>query len=519
MRRTGDFFAHLGGWIWAHKWKSVGVLILIAVILFSVLSPKKPKTPIVFESVKEGNLKATVLATGTVTSVTDLALSFPASDILRKLSVVVGDKVKSGTILATLDNRDERAALTSAQGAVASAEAAKQKLIEGASNEEIKVAQTAVDNAQAELTQTTKEQNQLVENAHRALLSGGLAAIPVDTKTTIPAPTISGTYTSSQEGTYTIDISSTGGGGQFSISGLETGGGLVSTTAPVALGTRGLFIEFPSNFTAVSGTSWTVQIPNTQASVYAANYNAYQAAIQMRESALVSAQAVVNARQADLALKQADARPAEIAAAEADILSARGKLEAAQVAYDNTLLRAPASGTITAVDVKLGEQVTAQKPVITLEDVSNIYIEANINESDIPRVVVGQKVNVTFDAFGPEKVYDATVSSIDPSSTTVSGVVNYKVKATLADSTGVLPGMTANMTIVTGEKDTVLYIPKAAIHTDGVGSFVYVVTDQKGNKYERRAVTTGFVGDGNQVEITTGLTENDRVIVSDISTL
>ena len=235
-----------------------------------------------------------------------------------------------------------------------------------------------------------------------------------------------------------------GGGGQFSISGLETGGGLVSTTAPVALGTRGLFIEFPSNFTAVSGTSWTVQIPNTQASVYAANYNAYQAAIQMRESALVSAQAVVNARQADLALKQADARPAEIAAAEADILSARGKLEAAQVAYDNTLLRAPASGTITAVDVKLGEQVTAQKPVITLEDVSNIYIEANINESDIPRVVVGQKVNVTFDAFGPEKVYDATVSSIDPSSTTVSGVVNYKVKATLADSTGVLPGMTAN---------------------------------------------------------------------------
>jgi HlyD family secretion protein len=233
-------------------------------------------------------------------------------------------------------------------------------------------------------------------------------------------------------------------------------------------------------------------------------------------STVISVEAVIKAREADLNLKRAAARPAEISAAEADILSARGKLESAQVAYDNTILRAPADGTITTIDVKLGELVTVQKPVITLEDVSNVYIEANINESDITRVALGQKVSVTFDAFGPEQIFTATVSSIDPSSTTVSGVVNYKIKATLDDPTLVKPGMTANMTITTGEKTDVIFIPKAAVHSlDGL-EFVYVVTDLKRKKYEKRGVTTGFVGNGNRVEVVSGLSVGESVVIAGI---
>jgi HlyD family secretion protein len=179
-------------------------------------------------------------------------------------------------------------------------------------------------------------------------------------------------------------------------------------------------------------------------------------------------------------------------------------------------LRAPADGTITAVDVKLGELVTAQKPVITLQDVSSVYIEANINESDITRVALGQKVMVTFDAFGPEQVFPATISSIDPSSTTVSGVVNYKIKATLDDSTQVLPGMTANMTITTGEKADVVFIPKAALRGENGSSFVYVMTDLKRNKYEKRPVTTGFLGDGNRLEVSAGVSAGDTIVISGV---
>lgn len=512
MQRAGNFFAHIGEKVWAHKGKSIAIVLVVVLVLFLALSPKQSKIPLVSEEAMRGNLTATVLATGTVTSVTDLGLSFSMSDTLRTLRVKVGDAVKQGTILATLDNRDEGATLTSARGALAAAEAAKQKLLEGASNEEIRVAETALENAKTELEQIQREQAQLVANARRALLNSTLAANAVGSATST-TPVISGTYTGITEGVYTVQIYNSGSGSRFNLTGLEQGGGMVSGT-PQPLGTQGLFIQFPG--TVYANESWTISVPNTQAINYSTNYNAYQAALQAQEGAIISGEAVIKAREADLNLKRAAARPAEISAAEADILSARGKLESAQVAYDNTILRAPADGTITTIDVKLGELVTVQKPVITLEDVSNVYIEANINESDITRVALGQKVSVTFDAFGPEQIFTATVSSIDPSSTTVSGVVNYKIKATLDDPTLVKPGMTANMTITTGEKTDVIFIPKAAVHSLDGSEFVYVVTDLKRKKYEKRGVTTGFVGNGNRVEVVSGLSVGESVVIAGI---
>jgi multidrug efflux pump subunit AcrA (membrane-fusion protein) len=151
MQRAGNFFAHIGEKVWAHKGKSIAIVLVVVLVLFLALSPKQSKIPLVSEEAMRGNLTATVLATGTVTSVTDLGLSFSMSDTLRTLRVKVGDAVKQGTILATLDNRDEGATLTSARGALAAAEAAKQKLLEGASNEEIRVAETALENAKTEL--------------------------------------------------------------------------------------------------------------------------------------------------------------------------------------------------------------------------------------------------------------------------------------------------------------------------------------------------------------------------------
>jgi RND family efflux transporter MFP subunit len=512
MQRTKDFFTRAGEWIWQNKWKSIGIALFIFVILFFIFSPKQPKIPLVTEVAARGDLKATVLATGTVTSVTDLALSFSTTDTLRSLRVKVGDTVKQDAVLAMLDNRDELATLTSARGALAAAQAAKQKLIEGASNEEIRVAEVAVENAKADLEQTKREQEQLVANARRALLNSTLAANSVGSATST-TPVISGTYTGMTEGVYTVQIYNSGSGSRFNLTGLEQGGGVVSGT-PQPLGTQGLFIQFPG--TVYANESWTISIPNTQATNYSTNYNAYQASLQTQGSAVLAGEAVVKAREADLSLKRAAARPAEISLAEADILSAQGKVQTAQVAYENTILRAPADGTITAVDVKLGELVTAQKPVITVQDVSSVYIEANINESDITRVALGQKVMVTFDAFGPEQVFPATISSIDPSSTTVSGVVNYKIKATLDDSTQVLPGMTANMTITTGEKANVVFIPKAALRGENGSSFVYVMTDLKRNKYEKRPVTTGFLGDGNRLEVSAGVSAGDTIVISGV---
>lgn len=519
MKKTatiiGDFFERIGGWIWHNKVRSLIIVVVCVGLLFFVLSPKKSNTNIISEIVSRGTLAATVSATGSVTSVTDLALSFSVSDVLRTLKVKVGDVVKKGDVLMTLDNRDEQASLTTAQGALQSAQAAYKKLVDGTSNEEITVAQVALDNAKSDLIRTEQEQQQLVDNAYRALLNSTPAAISTNSNSSsaITSPTISGTYTATQTGQYTISLYSSGSGSYFSSSGLETASGAASTSV-VPLGTRGLFIQFPANFSVNANDSWIVEIPNKKASDYGANNNAYLAALETKTSAIRAAEALVSTREAELNLKLAKARPAELELAQADILSAKGKVDAAQVAYDNTILRAPADGTVTAVDVKIGELVKPQEVVATLQDTTNVYVEANINEANIAILKPGQKVALTFDALGPEITTDASIYEIEPAATITDGIVNYKIKVSVTDASLVKPGMTANLKIFAGEKADVVKIPKTAIKQNAAGKkVVQVITDENRNTTREQEVTTGFVGDNNQVEITSGLFGGERIVV------
>jgi RND family efflux transporter MFP subunit len=221
-----------------------------------------------------------------------------------------------------------------------------------------------------------------------------------------------------------------------------------------------------------------------------------------------AAQALVNQRQAELALKKAAARPADLDAADAEVL-------AASVAYENTILRAPADGTIVQIDGKIGERSEPQKEVMVLQDVKNLYVEAKINEASIAKLVLGQKVDMTLDAFGPDTHFTGAVVHIDPSATTEDGVVNYKIKVSIETTPEQLalirPGMNANIVITVFEKPNTIAIPEAAITKRDGGSFVEVITNEKRKKHAERAITTGVVGDGNLVEVVSGLAATDKI--------
>ena len=496
---------------WSRRKRSYVILVLAVLIIFLIAKPKT-NSQIVTDVVKEGDIKATVLATGTVTSKTDLELSFNSSGVARSVRVEVGDEVKAGAVLATLDQGSAYAALTSARGGLAAAQARYKKVLEGATSEEVTLAQVALTNAQTDLKNTKDREDNLVANDRRTLLSSGLAALSSG-NSAATAPTISGTYTSSEEGRYTISPYNTGSGGYFSISGLESGTGQINTATPVALGTRGLFIQFPSGFSS-NGTTWTVTIPNTQGSTYVTNLNAYQSALNTRDSAISSAQSLVDQRTAELNIKKAQARPSDIDLAEADVLSAQGALQSAQAGYENVLVRAPADGTITSVDIKLGELAQAQKEVIILQDIKNLYLEASVNESDVAELVLGQIVTFTTDAFGPDKVFTGVLSHIDPAPTTNGSVVNYKIKATIdPDQDTIKTGMTANLSVLIEEKKDILYIPDRFVEDRDGKKFVSIITDVRRQKTEEREVVLGVRGDGGLIEIISGLKAGDGVLL------
>ncbi len=465
---------------------------------------------ILTETVKTQDLKQTVLATGQVTSQTDLSLSFKVSGRVGRTLAKVGDKVKEGQVLANLDQNDQAARLTQARGALKQAEANYQKVLSGASSEEVQVAQVTLDNAKSTLDITKKQQQVLVDNAYKALLNSGLSAIANPGNTGDTGVTISGVYNDTQTGSYKIAVYSTGSGLRYQVSGLENMDGLIDLT-PRPLGTRGLFVQF-SSASVPTNNSWTVSVPNTQASTYVTNLNAYNSSLQTQASAISAAENAVASAQASLDLKRAQARPADLEVAQAQVLSAQGQVQAASADLENTLLRAPASGTVTKVDIKPGELATAQKESIILQDVDNLHIEANISEANIVSVKQGQAVEITFDSLGADRKFFAKVSQIDPASTVVSGVVNYKVTISLDKFEEIKPGMTANVSILTGERKSVIAVPQRAVVEKDGKKTVKIVTDPKTKVFREQEIKTGMEADGGLVEIVSGLSGGEEVI-------
>ncbi|TSC65960.1 MAG: Secretion protein HlyD [Candidatus Doudnabacteria bacterium Gr01-1014_77] len=503
------------------KYWIIGGVILLALIIWRANSGNGPKYTVAYTVAKQ-DVKQTVLATGTITSQSNLNLSFKNGGILSKINVKVGDKVRKGQVLAMLDQRDASASLNQANAAVLSAQANYQKVKSGASQPEIAVAQASVDaaevtykNAQNTYTATQSQQKSLVASAQGAILNAGLQAVVESGSTTVSA-TVTGTYTGTEQGRYRVVLGTSGSGLRYNLSGIEGYYSEFQRGVPAKIGNKGLYITIGTTGTLNAGDSWIIDVPNTQSSTYITASNSYQSALQTQNQALVTAQnAVDSARvaltqaQANLNLKQSLARPEDLAAADAQVKTAQAQLQAAQNQYSNNIITSPIDGTVTSVDLKLGENVAPQKAVIVVLDQSSLHVESNISESSIALLQSGQKIDMTMDAFGPDRHFTGEVLSIDPASTVLSGVINYRVISSIPQDVDIKPGMTVNLVILVNEKTQVLAVPNRLVKSN---SHRYVTVLENGNIKETE-VTIGLSGDA-YTEIISGLSGGEEIVTS-----
>ncbi len=136
-------------------------------------------------------------------------------------------------------------------------------------------------------------------------------------------------------------------------------------------------------------------------------------------------------------------------------------------------------------------------------DQNNLHVESNVSESSIAELQNAQSIDMTMDAFGPDKHFSGEILSIDPASTVVSGVINYRVLSSIPKDPLIKPGMTANLVILVAEKKDVLAIPNRLVKTVNGKK---VVTVLENNLTKEVEVTTGLVGD-TYSEILSGLVE------------
>ena len=211
---------------------------------------------------------------------------------------------------------------------------------------------------------------------------------------------------------------------------------------------------------------------------------------------------------------------AQINAAKAQIAQYQASLKTAKTNLGYTKIIAPVDGTVISREIDLGQPVAAsfQAPQLftIAQDLTEMQIEVNVSEADIGKVKEGQDVTYTLDGYA-DSLFKGKVTQVRLASTTTSNVVTYSVIVDVKNEDLKLkPGMTANVSIITNQRNDVLCLPNIALkftpNTDGKKYEKQGVWVLKHNKPVRYDIKTGAGNDNFTELISKDIKENDPII-------
>lgn len=239
---------------------------------------------------------------------------------------------------------------------------------------------------------------------------------------------------------------------------------------------------------------------------------------------VLSARSIVFLKEAEVAkalasLKQTKASPRDV-----DLVSLEAEVARAQAAYQSALarldraeIRSPISGSVTLISVEQGEQVTGANAIVTVQTTQEQFqVVADVSESDISKVSLGDFVNMIFDAFGSDIELSGVIGKIDPAEKLIESVVYYEVTIYLDEAENIptlRPGLSTDATITTDKRENILVVPGRAVNErDGV-QYVRILDN---GKTREKQVQTGLRGDMGMIEIISGLDEGEEVILREV---
>lgn len=219
----------------------------------------------------------------------------------------------------------------------------------------------------------------------------------------------------------------------------------------------------------------------------------------------------LHSAQADVTLyeqKQKDrySQP-EAASIQAQIAEAQAAYDAAEDALRKSSVRAPFDGIVYSLPVKAGAFVQGGELLLQEADLSKVLVRAFVDEPDIGRLQVGQKVEVTWDAV-PGRTWTGTVNTV-PSTVKPHGNRNVGETTCLIDNRDLrlLPNVNVGVTIIVAEHSNVLTLQRDALRIDDSKPYVFRIID---NRLKQQDITFSLQN-LTRVEITSGLSEGDKV--------
>ncbi|MGE0878602.1 MAG: biotin/lipoyl-binding protein [Acidimicrobiia bacterium] len=523
----------------------------------------------VASTVQRGSVQSSVTATGNLTSVTQADLSFDSAvskELVTAINVKVGDQVKQGQVLAKLDDRAEQLALLTTQLQLTTAQTnydnakngltadAKAQLDaqEAQSLASVNSAAASLQNAKDTAAQNVVGYDENIRQAQLALTNAQLQAdrdiataqSAVDTATNNYNPAkanrdaakITRDNAQADASYCTADPSALVGPNGNSCATVSA----VLTSAQASLNAAESALTPLANALTNATNSFESQKLKSKQAVDQANNSLANSTNAKAAGLLKDAQSIDNAaRQLDSArasyntllttnaTKRKTPTEADYAQQSLALINAQNAYATAQKNVANTQLLAPNDGTISVVNGKVGSAGSAtstssgtgagasSSPFMTLTDLSAFQVKVGFSETDATKIKANQTATVSVDAVGAK--LNATVSSVDSSSTLVSNVVTYYAYLTIPTvpaTVTIQPGMTASVSVAVQKVDNTLYLPTSAVISRGTTATVQVAKNKNDLKTtEAREITIGLRGD-TTLQISSGLNEGDVVVTT-----
>ena len=220
------------------------------------------------------------------------------------------------------------------------------------------------------------------------------------------------------------------------------------------------------------------------------------------------------------ALRNISVSRAEIARAKAGVAQAQATLDRTEENLRNSTIVSPMDGIVLSRDVEVGDAVSSilvlgsqAASIMTLGDVSDVYVLGKVDEADIGKVYLGQPARIVVESFKDKKFY-GKVTKISPLGVEKDNVTTFEVRVSIRNPGGELKAnMSANAEIILEEKKNVLLVPEPGIIYDRQRAASLEVPDPASEKGRRQVAVKVGISNGIRTELISGLKEGDRLIL------
>jgi HlyD family secretion protein len=236
---------------------------------------------------------------------------------------------------------------------------------------------------------------------------------------------------------------------------------------------------------------------------------------------LIAPQLLEDAEMAyQMAVNHQTAARSNAAVTKAEVERARAALERSQTDLRYATIRSPMDGLILSRDVEIGDAVSSilvlgsqATLVMTMGDVSEVYVLGKVDEADIGQVYLGQPARIVVESF-KDKQFEGEVTKISPLGVEVDNVTTFEVRVSIRNPGGELKtNMTANAEIILEEKKDVLLVPESAVVYDRDRNTSLEVPDPGAPHGKREVKVTLGISNGVKTELVEGLEEGSQVVL------